>query len=341
MDKVAEQRTILITGASGFIGSFLVDEAIGQGYKVYAGVRRSSNRQFLQYPDLGFVELDYSSVNDLSQQLTKLASDGTRFDYVVHNAGITHARKNESFHKTNYEYVRNFADALAASDHPLKKFVLVSSLAAYGPGDASSLCPIKLTDQQRPMSKYGESKFLAQSYISSKENFPYLVINPTAVYGPRDKAFLQFVQLIRSGFEPYIGRNKQMISMIYVKDLARAIITLAGADVFNRSFIVSDGHSYDKQDMGVITRSALNKKTFKVKLPLSLTKATVGVIDSIHKAVKGYEPFLNKEKIDEISQANWLCDSSEVWAALNQQPEYDLDKGLRETIEWYKENNWL
>lgn len=335
------RKKILITGASGFIGSFLVEEALRQEYEVYAGVRPSSNRQFLQDPAIRFAELSFSDPVVLKQQLVHLAGEGHRFDYVVHNAGITQEKRNETFQQTNFQNTKHFADALQASGMMLQKFILVSSLASFGPGHAGEMRPIRLSDEKKPMSLYGRSKLQAEAYIAGLPGFPYLVINPTAVYGPRDKAFLQFVKLIRSGWEPYVGRHRQMISMIYVKDLAKAIISLAASDAVNRSFIVSDGREYDKEQMGEITKAYLNKKTLKVKLPLSVMRFAAGTVDTVHKAVTGYTPFLSKEKIDEISQPNWLCDSSDVWSAINDKPQYFLKEGLEETIEWYREQKWL
>lgn len=335
------KKKVLITGASGFIGSFIVDEALNKGYEVYAAVRATSNKQFLQDPSINFVALNFADKSRLQQQLTALKEQQIVFDYVIHNAGITHAKKGESFETTNFQYTKNIADALVETGMPLCKFVLTSSLAAYGPGDAKTLLPIEPTHKKTPVSLYGKSKLLAEEYIASLRKFPYLVINPTGVYGPRDKAFLQFVQLIQSGWEPYIGRNRQMISLIYVKDLAKAIVALLASEQINRSFIIADGNEYDKEEMGTIAKQYLNKKTIKIKLPVTPVRLAVKTIDKLHTMIKGYPPFLNTEKIDEISQPNWLCNASDVWQALNDEPDYNLESGLKEAIDWYKENNWL
>jgi nucleoside-diphosphate-sugar epimerase len=334
-------KKVLITGASGFIGSFIVEEALHKGYDVYAAVRASSNKQFLQDPNIKFVELDLSNKEKLQQQFYLLQQEDIHFDYVIHNAGITHAKKGESFYDTNFCNTKNVVDALVASSMPLQKFVLTSSLAAYGPGNADTLQPIQQTDKKTPVSLYAKSKLLAEEYVASQKHFPYLVINPTGVYGPRDKAFLQFVQMIKSGWEPYVGRNKQMVSLIYVKDLAKAIIALLPSWCQQKSFIIADGFDYDKEEMGTIAKQVLQKKTIKLKLPVTPVRIAVKAIDKLHTAIKGYPPFLNSEKIDEISQPNWLCDSREIWSTLNDQPAYNLESGLKETIEWYQANNWL
>lgn len=333
-------KKVLITGATGFIGSFLAEEALRKGYEVYAGIRRSSNKQFLQERGIYFVELDFSNPEALKKQLIKLADDDIYFDYVIHSAGITHAKKNESFYTSNFLYTKNFIDALIASAISPDKFILISSLASFGPGD-EGFTSIKLSDKKIPVSEYGKSKLLAEEYLLSLTSFPYIIINPTGVYGPRDKGFLEFLKFIKKGWEPYIGRNKQMISLIYVKDLAKAVVSLLSSKAVNRAFIVSDGYEYNKEDLGNTAKALLQKKTIKVKLPVAPVRITVGAIDKVHTFFKGYAPFLNKEKLEELSQANWLCDSCDLWDALQDKPSYNLKAGLQETIEWYQQNKWL
>jgi UDP-glucose 4-epimerase len=334
-------KNILITGASGFIGSFLVEEALAQGFTVYAATRHTSNLQYLKDSRIKLITLNLSDAEGLKQQFVQLSKERILFDYVVHNAGITYAKKKEDFYRNNYHCTRNLADALWQSRMPLKKFVLISSLASYGPGNSLTGEPIRTSHSKNPITVYGKSKRMAECYTSCQAHLPYLIINPTAVYGPRDKDFFQFIKLICKGWEPYIGRNKQMISMIYVKDLAKAIISLAQSAEVNRSYIVSDGNGYCKEELGQFAKELLNRKTIKLKLPLRAVKAAIATTEQLHVLFTGSMPFLNLEKVDEISQPNWLCDSEETWVAVNEQPKYDLKEGLRETILWYKENKWL
>ncbi|HET7897419.1 MAG TPA: SDR family NAD(P)-dependent oxidoreductase, partial [Flavisolibacter sp.] len=83
------KKKVLITGASGFIGSFLVEEALRKGYEVYAGVRKTSSRKFLQQKDLNFFELDFSSREFLQRQFQQFLKKHGGFDFIIHNAGIT------------------------------------------------------------------------------------------------------------------------------------------------------------------------------------------------------------------------------------------------------------
>jgi UDP-glucose 4-epimerase len=224
---------------------------------------------------------------------------------------------------------------------PVQKFVLISSLASYGPGDKTKMNPIQVNDVHRPISEYGKSKSKATQYIRSLTNLPHLVIHPTGVYGPRDKDFFQFIKLVSRGFEPYIGRHKQQLSLIYVKDVAKAVVALLSSSCVNRSYLLSDGNGYDKEQIGIEARRSLRKKTVKIKLPLKLVQMAVSGIDGVHQFLFNRLPFINREKLDEISSANWLCNSNDIWNHINDKPSFDLQQGVTETIEWYKKNNWL
>jgi len=335
------KNKILITGASGFIGSFLVEEALKKGFEVYAAIRSTSSKQFLQDKRIHFVELDFSSEKLLIQELTAFKLTEGDPDYVIHNAGITQAKKKEDFFTVNCTNTKNLVHALHACGIKLKKFVLISSLAAYGPGNPQSFAHITSSHQQYPISDYGKSKLYAEEFIRACNLFPYLIINPTAVYGPRDKDFLQFIQLVNKGIEPYIGFGKQMVSVVYVKDLASVIIQSTSSIIINRSYIVSDRMDYNKEQIGYAVKSVLHKKTFKIKIPSSFLSGILSVVEKIYQFFGAGIPFLNKQKVKEIRSANWLCDSKEIWNDNNVSPDYVLEKGMNEAIAWYKANKWL
>ena len=334
------KKKILITGASGFIGSFLVEEAIQQGFEVYAGIRNTSKKTFLQEKGVTVLELDLSSLDALTQQLSGFMDMHGSFDYVVHNAGITQATRKQDFFTVNFGYTKNLINAIISSGMKLQKFSLISSLASFGPGDKHTFLPLQLSDIQQPVSDYGNSKLCAEQYLKSIPEFPYLIIAPSAVYGPRDKDFLRFAKLIDKGFELYIGSGKQMISLVYVKDLAGAVIQLLCIPAVNRSYIVSDGIHYNKDQLGDALKEILQKKIIKIKFPLTPFRLTVSVLEKTYRLFGG-RTFLNLQKVDEISSANWTCDSNDVWCDLATTPQYFLKDGMRETIKWYKENRWL
>ena len=179
-------KTILITGASGFIGSAIVNKALDLGMEVWAAVRHSSSKQYLQDKRINFIELDLSSAQQMTQALSKL-----RFDYVVHAAGLTKALRQSDFFSVNTEGTKHFVEALKNSNQELQRFVYMSSLSVFGAiKEQMPYQPIKETDTPRPNTAYGKSKWEAEKFLDGLEeagyDLPYVILRPTGVYGPRE-----------------------------------------------------------------------------------------------------------------------------------------------------------
>ena len=172
---------ILITGAGGFIGGHIVEEALRLGYDTYAGVRSSTSREYLTDPRIHFVELDFANSERLCNQLNRLKKEIGGWDYIVHNLGVTKCKNQQDFYTINYEYTRNFANALVACDMVPLKFIYMSSLSVCGKGDEKNHTPIKLTDTPHPDTNYGKSKLKAEEYLHSLPDFPYIILRPTGV----------------------------------------------------------------------------------------------------------------------------------------------------------------
>lgn len=329
-------KKILITGASGFIGSFLVEEAMKNNYEVFAGVRKSSNTQYLNDPGVKLFELDYSDPVKMNRQLSEVGY----FEYVIHNAAATRALKKVDFRTVNYQYTRNFIEALIQQDLIPEKFIYMSSLAAFGPGDPIQLNQIKNSGEAQPVSSYGKSKLASENYLKSLSNFPYIIIRPTAVYGPREKDLFSLFQLINMHLEFFMGRQKQHLSFIYVKDLARVVFQAIHSEVKNKGYFISDGNTYDSKSFGNMIKTHLDKKTLGIHFPGPLVKL-IAMISESTKYFTQRQSLLNIEKIKELQAVNWKCDIQETIEDLNFKPEYSLSRGIGESIDWYKKNNWL
>ena len=178
---------ILITGASGFIGGFLVEEALRRGYETWAGIRAGSSKAHLQDKRIHFIDLKYRDQEALTAQLSDFAREHGAWDYVIHNAGLTKTLDKRNFFRVNAENTHRFIEALAAAGCKPKKFLLMSSLSSYGRGDEKTFRPIHLDDPQRPDTAYGQSKLEAENYIRKQTYFPYVILRPTGVYGPGEE----------------------------------------------------------------------------------------------------------------------------------------------------------
>ncbi|WP_282016178.1 NAD-dependent epimerase/dehydratase family protein [Marinifilum flexuosum] len=329
---------ILITGANGFIGSFLVEEALRQKHEVYAGVRSSSNLKYLDVDRTHILRLDLSDREKLKQEWKKL--DIPAFDYVIHNAGATQVVEPPDFDRINNQYTQNLLESLVEAKFAPKKFILMSSLAAMGPGDAKSMLPIEPSDQPAPITHYGRSKLRVEEYLKKQQKVPYLIFRPTAVYGPRDKDFLSLFKAIQKHIEPYISSPNQQLSFIYVKDLARLLIQSTGSSVSNGSFFVSDGETYTCRQLSKISKKALGKWTFPLVIPRPLLK-TIALLSEKAAHARCKTSLLNSDKYKELTSLNWACNSRETLEAFNFTPQYDLEAGIASSIQWYRKNKQL
>ncbi|GAB2690691.1 NAD(P)-dependent oxidoreductase [Mucilaginibacter koreensis] len=324
---------VLITGASGFVGYHLITEALKNNLEVYAAVRKSSQIDHLKDLNIQYTYPDFTNIESLKQEFQE-----KQYDYVIHAAGVTKARSDAEYNHINATYTKNIAEAALSINYHFKKMVFISSLAAVGPLHTSSGI-ITEQNEPHPVTAYGHSKLKAEKELSRFTTLNYTILRPTAVYGPREKDIFIVLKQIAKGLEPYIGSKAQKLSFVYVTDLAKASIAALYAGN-QKTYHLSDGNFYDRYEMADITKSVLHTKAIKLHLPLGLVKVIAAASQSISK-LKNQASALNIEKLKELTAANWNCSIEEAKADLGFYPEYNLKKGLTETLAWYKANQWL
>lgn len=333
---------ILITGASGFIGGFLVNEALNRGYEVWAGIRKSSDRSGLQDERIRFIDLRYDSLSPLIDQLKVFREEHGNFDFVIHNAGLTKTVKKDKFYLVNAIYTQNLAEALSDSGHHVRKFILMSSLSSYGKGDEKNFTPIQLSDPQHPDTEYGKSKLQAENFIRSQNYFPYVILRPTGVYGPGEKDYFMEIKSVQSGIDFAAGSTPQRITFIYVKDLARvAFLALENETIKNKHYFVADGDIHTDESFAKMIQDVLQKKrVLRGRIPLPIVYLACVCSEWIGKLL-GKSMTLNTDKYLILKQRNWICDIKPLQDDLGFTPKYNLRQGLEEAIQWYKGNGWL
>lgn len=333
---------ILITGASGFIGGFLVKEALDRGYEVWAGIRSTSSRANLQDERIRFVDLKYGDLEALTAQLSEFARTEGPWDYVIHNAGLTKTLDKKNFYKINAENTHRFIQALAGAGCRPKKFLLMSSLSSYGRGDETTFRPIRLDDPQLPDTAYGKSKLEAEKYVCTQTYFPYVILRPTGVYGPGEKDYFMEIRSVQSGLDLAAGFVPQRITFIYVKDLARvAFLALENDAIRNKHYFVADGDVHTDESFARLIQEILQKKhVIRGRIPLCLVRVACLCSEGIGRLMKK-SMTLNTDKYIILKQRNWICDVTPLQDDLNFKAEYPLRRGLEESIEWYRKEGWL
>lgn len=333
---------ILITGASGFIGSFIVEEGLRRGYEVWAGIRRNSSRMFLQDKRIKFIELDLDNKENLKEQLSEHTLLNDKWDYIVHAAGVTKCIDKNDFMRVNYIGTKNFIDTLQTCKITPKKFIYLSSLSIFGPvKEKQPYKPITEHDKPRPDTVYGKSKLEAEKYIIECKKLQYIILRPTGVYGPRERDYFKMVQSINNHIDFSVGYKPQLITFIYVKDLVKAIYMVAESNVSNRCYFVSEPQGYDSRSFSNYIQEELNKKNvLHIKAPLWVLKIISSCAEIISSITKKANT-LNNDKYNIMKQRNWLCDTTPIEQEIGFNIDYDLHAGTKEMIQWYKKEKWL
>jgi len=323
----------LVTGATGFVGGHLAAELLKKGYLVSVLVRKTSDLSGLVHTG---VELVFGDVSD-KESLKKIFFD---FDYIFHVAGLIKAKSTDEFFQANAQGTKNLLEVLFDSDYSVKRFILVSSLAASGPSSDSQ--PKRETDRSEPVSTYGQSKREAEKIaLEFSGKIPVTIIRPPAIYGPKDKQLLNFFKLAKWGIIPLVGKDKNYFSLVYVQDLVDAIILAAeNPKAQGEIYFVADGEIYDWEKAGDIVAEVWGKKPFKFTPPMFLLYLAA-VASELGGKITGKAPYLTRRKLSEIHYRYWICDISKARMELNFRPKFDFRRGAQETINWYRQNKWL
>lgn len=348
-------KTILVTGSSGFIGSFIVEEGLNQGYDVWAGIRGTSSRRYLQDKRIQFAQLDMQNPEKLRSQLLdyKEKLGGKGWDYVIHAAGATKCLHLQDFYRTNTEGTKNFISALRETDMVPQRFVFLSSFGIFGAIREKPVrkptadnpwiySPILLSDHPQPNTAYGKSKLAAEHYLQEQHDFPYTILRPTGVYGPRERDYYLMAKSIKQHVDVAVGFTPQEITFVYVLDVVQAVFkSMVEPKTEGKAYFLSDGHIYNSRCYSDLVQKNLgNPWVLHLKLPLWFVRAFCWISGKI-SLVTGKMSLFNDDKYKILSQRNWQCDIEPAIADFGYDPQWDLERGVEASIRWYKQEGWL
>ncbi|MBL7128712.1 MAG: NAD-dependent epimerase/dehydratase family protein [Ignavibacteria bacterium] len=322
-----------VTGATGFVGSHLVDRLLKEGVEVYCLKRKTSNTRWLEGKNVYYVNGDLYS-NDVLEKTIK------DMDYVFHVAGVLKSKNKEGYEKGNNLATKNLIEITHKVKPDLKKFVHISSLAVCGPTPGE-----KAIDENyipKPITNYGTTKYKAeQEVLKYRDRLPVTIIRPPAVFGPRDTEILVYFQTFSKGLNSVIGFKEKYLSLIYIEDLIDGI--MLAAEKPNHSgeiYFISSDKAYNWNDIGNITSKLLGKKAIKIKIPHSVVFG-VGYIAQFFSTFSKNAATLNVEKCKDITRERWVCSNQKAKDELGFIEKHTLEESFAKTIDWYKKNNWI
>ena len=324
----------VITGANGFVGSHLAEALISKGFEVHCILRKSSNTQWLDGKNVTINNCGLSSVKAL-----KAAFLGA--DYVFHIAGVVKADSYEGFYDGNVVPTQKVLEAALGAPN-LKRILITSSLAATGSNAVGQ--PSTEAMPCAPVSDYGRSKKAQEELCHTyAKSLSISIVRPPAVYGERDTEVLLFFKSIQKGVFPSVGLGApQTLSLVHVRDLVEGMIAVAThpAGVGKTYFLGSNPAEYTWEQVAAQIGLTLNKKFMRIKIPIFAIHglAIAAEAASFFSKIK---PSLNRKKVAEIIQPSWACSSQKAMQEVGYQPTISLQKGVTDTINWYKAQGWL
>lgn len=337
---MANQKRVLVVGAGGFTGGFIVAEGIRRGYEVWAGVRASTSRRFLTDPAIRFIELDFEDAGSLPKVLGGALPEGEKWDYIVYNLGATKALHFLDFSRINHDYLNNFLTALKEADMVPERLLYMSSLSVMGSGDEKGYTPFTPRSIPRPNTRYGTSKLKAETCLSTS-GVPSIIFRCTGIYGPHERDYFLMFKSIAGGFDFSVGFRRQLLTFIYVEDLARAVYDALEKAPCGKTYLISEARSYTQAEFRSIAAKALGKKhVIPIVAPLWFLKCVCAVSGLIGK-LRARPMTLNPDKYKIMRQRNWQADISDAQADFGFAPTTSLEEGVARSVEWYKSAGWL
>jgi nucleoside-diphosphate-sugar epimerase len=325
---------VLLTGASGFVGSHILDLLVARGIPTAILLRSSSNRRFIE-PQLSRVDVRVGSISEPASLPAALEG----ITHVIHCAGCTKAIGSAEYYRINRDGTRNLVDAVNQRHSEIRRFVLISSLAASHPARAAA--PAREDDESAPVTEYGRSKLAGERAVRELVRVPFVILRPAAVYGPRDGDFLLMFKAARARWVPSFGGGSQQLSLVYVEDVARAVIAcLEGPAIEGRVYHVAHREVFTARELTAEIGRQLGVNTVQVPLPLPLLWPVCLVGEGIAR-VRGRPSIVNLQKYPELTAPGWVCDSRRLREELGIEPATSLREGIAGTLAWYQRHGWL
>jgi len=338
--NTSNQQSVLVTGASGFIGVHLVRLLVARGRTVSCLVRQTSHVKELLAAGARLVTGD---VNDRAGVSRAIALSNARV--VFHLAGLVRAMSPGEFMRVNAGGVEAVAAACTEqAERPV--LLLVSSLAAAGP---SGEAPKMESDPPLPVSDYGRSKFAGEQAAARYAGaLPITIVRPCPVFGAGDRGMYEiFKAVARSGIHVVHGRGDWRISLIAVADLVECIVLAAEngerlmPDGPGRGIYFASAEDLSHVEIGVAIAHALGKRLPRVvRVPEGLMRVA-GLCGDVLSRIRRHPGWVSSDKISELLAGSWTCSSAKARQQLDWSPAAPLADRLRDTAKWYLDARWL
>ncbi len=330
--KATSVDTVLLTGATGFVGSHVIEAADKFGLQLRALVRKPADATRLRAAGV-------ESVQGALEDAAALREAVSGTNAVLHLAAATKARSPGEYQQANVAGTQAIIDAMLDAAPRPARLIYLSSLAAVGPPVNGR--PVTRDDTPRPLTTYGRTKLAGEKVCEvAADRFQVSILRAPAVYGPRDRDVFQFFRLANRGIVPLPRAATGRVQMIHVRDLARSLLLAATSSAARGVYHVAEARSYDWEEMARMVGQALGKRVRVPRIPTPVIGAAAILSETI-SGVMGRSTIFNREKADELTVPGWLCETDLARRDFGFEAHIPLQEGFNETANWYKINGWL
>lgn len=321
------RQPVALTGATGFLGSHVLDALLAGGCQVRVLVRNPNKLPPGLQKKVHMVEGDLLNDAALGRLL---AGSGT----VLHLAGLVRGASRRDFHEVNALGTQRLVAQAERAGHP--HLVYVSSLAAAGP----SSCPEGKSpkDSPEPISAYGRSKLAGEEAVRAYQG-PWLILRPPAIYGPRDRDVFIFFRLASSGLVPY-PNGISYLTVAFVKDVVLAVLAAAASEHSSQVYHLGEPRPYEMRELLLLLVKAGDVRAKLVSVPRWVFRLVGWFGDALH--ILGWRELpMTSDKARELLARHWTAKTASSLAALGLPEPTRFFQGARETWAWYRERGLL
>jgi len=328
-------KLILVTGATGFIGSHLVAMLLETGETVRILVR---NKEKVPDEWHGRVEIVEGNLTDISS----LKEAVRNCEKIYHLAGVINlpANREDDFYRINLEGTKNIFNAAVEEHATIKRFLYCSSVGVFGPLKA---LPANEKTPCNPSNNYEKSKLAAEKWVfeeANRHDIPVSVVRPAWVYGPGDKRTLPIFSMIAKKRFIMIGRGNTWIHPVFIKDLVQGIIRCSCSPAsVGKVVILAGKHPVKLKDLVKQLSETTGVDLWSFYIPINAARLIAISLEILYKPMRKMPPlhrrrlgFFSRNQAFDITNAKTFCGYG---------PETELAKGLRLAVNWYKIHGWL
>lgn len=323
----------VVTGATGFVGSHLVDLLLSKNFEVRCITRKSSNLKWLK--DIN-VRIYDCGLNDES----KLRKAFVGANYIFHVAGVVKSKTTAGYFQGNVETTKTLLETALKFKSTIKKFVIVSSLTAVGPSKDEKA--VNETSACKPITTYGRSK-LAEEEVAKvfMDVLPVTICRAPAVYGERDTEILIYFKTFSKGLTTIVGFDKKLVSLIHVSDFVEGLYLAAISEKStNEIYFISSEKFYTWKQVGEVTSQVLARNPIKIRIP-HLVVFGIAAFAQFFSMFSSKPATLNIEKAKDLTQHAWICDTSKAMRDFGYRQKISIEEGVNRTCKWYLKEDWI